>query len=124
MRKRRQQDKIRLGVDFGTTRTHVARVESGNYPLITFETEEGEAKEWIPSIVAGRGRERLFGWKALSKQSDPAWQKVRSLKSYLSQATPSASMELGDESFPHAPVHSCSDPSPQTGNLRPCAFHR
>ena len=97
MRKRRLKDKVRLGIDFGTTRTHVARVESGNYPLITFETEGGEAKEWFPSIVAGRGLKRLFGWKALSKQTDPDWEMMRSLKGYLSQAKPSTSIELGGE---------------------------
>ena len=100
MRKPRQQHKVRLGIDFGTTRTHVARVESGNYPLITFETDGGEAKEWFPSLVAGRGSERIFGWKALSKQSHNDWQKIRSLKSYLSQAHPGTSIELGERRSP------------------------
>ena len=78
----------------------MARVESGNYPLITFETDGGEAKEWFPSLVAGRGSERFFGWKALSKQSHNDWQKIRSLKSYLSQANPGTFIELGGEKVP------------------------
>ena len=50
MRKEKQPAKIRLGIDFGTTRTVVARVERGNYPLVTFETEWGDGQEWYPSL--------------------------------------------------------------------------
>jgi molecular chaperone DnaK (HSP70) len=87
--------RIRLGIDFGTTRTLVARIESGNYPLVAFETEWGEAEEWYPSLMAGKERERVFGWDAWSKIPDPAWQKIRSLKRLLSKAHPGISLTLG-----------------------------
>src|SRR5579863_2493348 len=32
---------MRLGIDFGTTRTVVAAVDRGNYPVITFEAGDG-----------------------------------------------------------------------------------
>ncbi len=86
---------IRLGIDFGTTRTVVSRVESGNYPLVNFETESGEGQEWYPSLVAGKGNERVFGWEAWSKQSEEDWQKVRSLKRYLSHAHPETCLQVG-----------------------------
>ena len=92
--------RVRLGVDFGTTRTVVSRVESGNYPLVNFETESGDGQEWYPSLVAGKGTERVFGWEAWSKQSEDDWQKIRSLKRYLSHAHPDTCLQVGSESVP------------------------
>jgi molecular chaperone DnaK (HSP70) len=92
--------RIRLGIDFGTTRTLVARVESGNYPLVAFETELGEAEEWYPSLIAGRGSERVYGWKAWAEQSGEEWAKIRSLKRYLSQATPQTCLLVDEEQVP------------------------
>jgi len=100
MKKARQPIRVRLGIDFGTTRTVVARVESGNYPLITFETELGEGQEWYPSLIAGKGAQRAFGWEAWAKQSEEDWQKVRSLKRYLSQANAETCLRVGDENVP------------------------
>lgn len=89
-----------MGADFGTTRTVVARVESGNYPLITFETDSGEGQEWYPSLIAGKGSKRVFGWEAWSKQSEEGWQMIRSLKRYFSQANPETCLQVGDENVP------------------------
>lgn len=100
MKKSKQPVKVRLGVDFGTTRTVVARVEGGNYPLVTFETEWGEGQEWYPSLIAGTGGRRVFGWEAWSKQSEEGWQIVRSLKRYLSQADPESCLRVGEENVP------------------------
>ncbi|HYB20077.1 MAG TPA: Hsp70 family protein, partial [Thermodesulfobacteriota bacterium] len=100
MKKARQPVRIRLGIDFGTTRTVVARVESGNYPLVTFEAELGEGQEWYPSLIAGKGGQRVFGWEAWAKQPEEDWQKVRSLKRYLSQANPETCLWVGDEDVP------------------------
>jgi len=100
MRKGKPSTKVRLGIDFGTTRTLVARVESGNYPLVTFETEWGEGQEWYPSLIAGKGTQRVFGWEAWSKQSEEEWHKIRSLKRYLSRANPETCLEVGDENIP------------------------
>ena len=100
MKKGKQPAKVRLGVDFGTTRTVVARVEGGNYPLVTFETEWGDGQEWYPSLIAGNGSQRVFGWEAWSKQSEEGWQIVRSLKRYLSQANPESCLRVGQENVP------------------------
>ena len=48
---------MRLGIDLGTTRVVVARADRGNYPVVTFEDEQGEGYEWYPSLLAARGAE-------------------------------------------------------------------
>lgn len=100
MKKTRQPTIVRLGIDFGTTRTLVARVESGNYPLVTFETEWGEGQDGYPTLIAGKGSQRVFGWEAWSKQSEENWQIMRSLKRYLSQANPETCLQVGDQNVP------------------------
>ncbi len=44
---------MRLGIDFGTTRTVVAAVRDGRHPLVAFD--EGELREHVPGIAAQRG---------------------------------------------------------------------
>jgi molecular chaperone DnaK (HSP70) len=100
MKKTKHQTKVRMGVDFGTTRTVVARVEGGNYPLVTFEAEWGDGQEWYPSLIAGKGSQRVFGWEAWSKQSEEGWQVIRSLKRYLSHANPETCLQVGEEEVP------------------------
>ena len=95
MTRKRPASKIRIGIDFGTTRTLVVSVEKGNYPLVTFETEGGEVHDWYPSLIAARGSEIAFGWKAWAKQADEDWQKFRSLKRLLSRANVNSIIELG-----------------------------
>lgn len=75
-------------------------MESGNYPLVAFETPSGEAQEWYPSMVAGKGSQRVFGWEAWTKQAREDWQKIRSLKRHLSQANPQTCLTLGEEEVP------------------------
>jgi molecular chaperone DnaK (HSP70) len=74
---------MRLGIDFGTTRTIVAVADRGNYPVVTFENAEGEFQEWYPSLVAVRGDERLYGFDALAKVTDSSWAIHRSFKRLL-----------------------------------------
>jgi molecular chaperone DnaK (HSP70) len=100
MKKSKPSTKVRLGIDFGTTRTVVARVEGGNYPLVTFEAEWGDGQEWYPSLIAGKGSNRVFGWEAWSKQSEEGWQVIRSLKRYLSHANPETCLQVGEEKVP------------------------
>jgi molecular chaperone DnaK (HSP70) len=100
MKKSKLPTKPRLGIDFGTTRTVVARVEGGNYPLVTFESEWGDGQEWYPSLIAGKGSKRVFGWEAWSKQSEVGWQVIRSLKRYLSHANPETCLQVGGEKVP------------------------
>ena len=49
---------MKLGIDFGTTRTVVASVQDGRHPVAAFD-EGGEFKEYVPGIVAMRDGELL-----------------------------------------------------------------
>ncbi len=91
---------VRLGIDFGTTRTVVAAVDRGNYPLISFDGPEGARVEWFPSLVAVRGSERLYGWQAWACQQDPEWTIIRSLKRVLQDAGPNTILELAEQQVP------------------------
>jgi molecular chaperone DnaK (HSP70) len=43
---------MRVGIDFGTTHTVVAAVDRGNYPVVSFFDDAGDAHEFFPSVVA------------------------------------------------------------------------
>lgn len=91
---------VRLGIDFGTTRTVVAAVDRGNYPLLLFDGPDGAHMDWFPSVVAVRGSERLYGWQAWACQQDPEWTIVRSLKRVLQDAGPNTILELAEQQVP------------------------
>ena len=61
---------VRLGIDFGTTRTVVAAAENGNYPLCTFSLAD-EVKEYIPTLAAVEKGRLFFGWEAAGKLREP-----------------------------------------------------
>ncbi len=88
---------MRLGIDFGTTRTVVACCDRGNYPVLSFADEEGDTIDWFPSVVAEREGELRFGFDALRMASDPEWTVVRSFKRFLSnrRSTPDTEVEIG-----------------------------
>ena len=50
-----------LGIDYGTTRTVVAAVDRGNYPVVSFQTVDGDTHDCYPSLIAARGDECQFG---------------------------------------------------------------
>jgi molecular chaperone DnaK (HSP70) len=52
---------VRLGIDFGTTRTVVATCDRGNYPVVGFLDEAGDPADFYPSVVAERAGELRFG---------------------------------------------------------------
>ncbi len=91
---------MRLGIDFGTTRTVVAAVDRGNYPLLSFENPDGAQVDWFPSLVAVRGGERRYGWEAWACQQDPDWTVVRSLKRVLQDAGPNTILEMAGQHVP------------------------
>jgi molecular chaperone DnaK len=91
---------MRLGIDFGTTRTVVAAVDRGNYPILPFEDPDGAVVDWFPSLVAVRGSQRLYGWQAWACQQYPNWTIIRSLKRVLQDAGPSTLLQLGDQQVP------------------------
>jgi molecular chaperone DnaK (HSP70) len=73
-------------VDFGTTRVVVSAVDRGNYPVVSFDTPEGEARDWFPPVIAVRGPERRYGFEAWLSQEEPGWTVVRSVKRLLGDA--------------------------------------
>lgn len=91
---------MRLGIDFGTTRTVVAAVDRGNYPILPFEHPDGASVDWFPSLVAVKGHERVYGWQAWACQQYPGWTILRSLKRLLEDAGPNTMLQLADQTVP------------------------
>ncbi len=94
---------MKLGVDFGTTRIVVSVADRGNYPLVSFECPDGASREWFPALAAfGDNAETqcAFGWDAWSKQAEPGWTTIRSLKRLLSEVGPDTPIGVGQHRFP------------------------
>jgi molecular chaperone DnaK (HSP70) len=87
---------MRLGIDFGTTRTRVAAAIKGKHPMIEFEHESGYHQNWYPSLIAVRGDQISFGLDALAVQYDSDWEMCHSFKRYLSQGHPETIMSIGE----------------------------
>jgi molecular chaperone DnaK (HSP70) len=85
---------MRLGIDFGTTRTLVAAALDGRYPIATFEIGDGY-REYLPGYAAHTGDGWVFGWEAAEalRRGAPG---MRSLKRRVSGLAP-------DEPVPGAP---------------------
>lgn len=88
---------MRLGIDFGTTRTSVAAVDRGNYPIVSFQNPGGDTQEWYPSLIAAQKGQRLFGLDALAQWYEPGWYFLRSFKRLLASAAPDVTVYLGDD---------------------------
>jgi molecular chaperone DnaK (HSP70) len=88
---------VRLGIDFGTTRTVVAACDRGNYPLISFNTPSGEIQEFFPSVIAENKGQFCFGFEALAKRGKPEWALCPSFKRWLAspEATPGLRIRVG-----------------------------
>ncbi len=93
---------MRLGIDFGTTRTVVACADRGNHPVVDFIDDAGDAREWIPTVVAERGGELRFGFDALAVADDPSFSSLRSFKRLLSgpEAGPGQTVAIGSSLIP------------------------
>ena len=90
---------MQLGIDFGTTRTVVACVDRGNYPVVDFVDGSGDAVAWIPSVVAVRGDELRYGFEAIRVAEDPAYTFLPSFKRLLSRpdASPRQTVKVGGQ---------------------------
>jgi molecular chaperone DnaK (HSP70) len=87
---------MRLGIDFGTTRTVVSAVIDGRHPVVAFD-EGGEFREHIPGIAAVRGGELLVGWAAARALADGGPGAIRSIKRVVSSLAPDEPVpDLGD----------------------------
>jgi molecular chaperone DnaK (HSP70) len=85
---------VKLGIDFGTTRIVVAAADRGNYPLVNFETPDGQARDWFPAVVAVSNQRRVYGWEAIELHGQPGWTLIRSLKRGLKTAGPHTEFEV------------------------------
>src|SRR5215468_7938251 len=85
-----------LGIDFGTTRTVVAAVDRGNYPVVSFHPDDGDTLDWYPSLAAARGDEMVFGFDAAQKQGVEGWNVLRSFKRRLGTIGPDERIEIGE----------------------------
>ena len=85
---------MRLGIDFGTTRTLAALVDRGNYPVIGVEDALGDPHEHIPTVVVLDGERLVCGWDALAAPGARA----RSFKRLLAaaDATAATPVPIGD----------------------------
>jgi molecular chaperone DnaK (HSP70) len=92
---------MRLGIDFGTTRTVVAVARDGRHPLVAFEAGD-ESVDYVPGVaalVAGAGGagELVVGWPAMrAVSSGAATHAVRSIKRVAASLPP-------DEEVPGLP---------------------
>ncbi len=88
---------MRIGIDFGTTRTVVAACDRGNYPVLSFEGGDGQSHEFFPTLAAEKDGQLCFGFEALDKRDRPGWTLHRSFKRRLSspEATPDSRVRLG-----------------------------
>ena len=93
---------MRLGIDFGTTRTVVAACDRGNYPVLSFNTPRGDTQEFFPSMIAEKDGELRFGFDAQEKRGEPGWTLSPSFKRWLSspEATPGHRVRVGSVELP------------------------
>ncbi|MFP5415278.1 MAG: Hsp70 family protein [Actinomycetes bacterium] len=77
---------MKLGIDFGTTRTIVALVDRGNYPVVSFADPDGYTVDYFPSVVARVGDRLVYGFEALEAASAGA-ELVRSFKRQLASGS-------------------------------------
>jgi molecular chaperone DnaK (HSP70) len=96
---------VKLGIDFGTTRTVVACADRGNYPVLAFVDDAGDSHDWIPSVVAEEEGRLRFGFDALAigdaRRDGRPSSVVRSFKRLLAgtDASPSRKVEIGSVSI-------------------------
>ncbi len=90
---------MRLGIDFGTTRTVVAAADRGNYPVISFQNETGDMQPWYPSLIGAQGDQLAFALGAQAKAGKGGWSFLRSMKRSLGVLAPDARLTVGDVSI-------------------------
>ncbi|MGB3954624.1 MAG: Hsp70 family protein [Brooklawnia sp.] len=80
---------MHLGIDFGTTRTVVAYSDRGNFPVVAFTDEAGDAHEYLPAQVALTDDGLVCGFAARGAR-EQGFPVLRSIKRAL--ASPAANV--------------------------------
>lgn len=94
---------MRLGIDLGTTRTLVARVDRGNYPVVNFFDADGDAHDHFPTVLTAHPeRGILYGFDALDAARTDDLRLVRSFKRRLAypDVNVDTTMSIGGASVP------------------------
>ena len=69
---------MRLGIDFGTTRTVVAAAIEGRYPVAAFDTGHGFV-DFVPGLAVGLQSGMALGWDAVERLSSDVPSALRSV---------------------------------------------
>jgi molecular chaperone DnaK (HSP70) len=88
-------ERMRLGIDLGTTRTVVAAFDRGNFPVVCFASPEGDMIEHYPTMSAEVGGKLVHGLDAEAAERDGA-PSLRSWKRLLSQARKDEPLVIGN----------------------------
>lgn len=93
-------ESMRLGIDFGTTRTIVASVDRGNYPVVGFTDTAGDSQDFLPSAVAWDEGTLVYGFDALAA-ADAGAPLLRSFKRSLGDpgANATTTVTIGERPF-------------------------
>src|SRR3954464_15701578 len=78
---------MRLGIDFGTTRTVIAAVDQGRYPVAQFETSQGYS-DFVPGLAANSSGKLELGWEAAARFNQNPDGALRSIKRAVSRVSP------------------------------------
>lgn len=92
---------MRLGIDFGTTRTIVAWADRGNYPVVTFTDPLGDSRDHLPSVAAWDEGGLVFGHRAIQAAQASGTPLIRSFKRLLASpsVTPRDTVQIGGRPF-------------------------
>lgn len=87
---------MRLGIDFGTTRTAVSIVDRGNFPIVSFQDCDGDLRDHVPTLIALENDALVFGFNA-ERAAAAGAPVLRSVKRLLSTVELSGrdTVELG-----------------------------
>jgi molecular chaperone DnaK (HSP70) len=78
---------MRLGIDFGTTRTVVSAAVDGRYPVAMFETPRGYS-DYLPGLVAFDDGRFSHGWDAANVMAEQPAAAIRSIKRVVGRLAP------------------------------------
>ncbi len=83
---------MRLGIDFGTTRTVVAAADGGRYPVAAFDVGDGFV-DYVPGLAALADGQLRTGWAAASACAAGDGSVLRSVKRVVSALGPDDPVE-------------------------------